>query len=159
MAQFERNGVNDSTALTAMKTAVKNAAKEGKPLSDVLRENVNDIKNASNETEALQKATELFGTKGAAEMANAIKEGRISFDDLSGSMSSYKDTVKKTYDATLDPLEESKQVINNLKLAGADLAATALKEGQPLIEDVIDGVKGVTNWLKKLTPEEKKTLT
>ena len=159
MAQFERNGVNDSTALTAMKTAVKNAAKEGKPLSDVLRENVNDIKNASNETEALQKATELFGTKGAAEMANAIKEGRIDFDNLSGSMSSYKDTVKQTYDATLDPLEESKQVINNLKLAGADLAATALKEGQPLIEDVIDGVKGVTNWLKKLTPEEKKTLT
>ena len=159
MAQFERNGVNDSTALTAMKTAVKNAANEGKPLSDVLRENVNDIKNASNETEALQKATELFGTKGAAEMANAIKEGRIDFDNLSGSMSSYKDTVKKTYDATLDPLEESKQVINNLKLAGADLAATALKEGQPLIEDVIDGVKGVTNWLKKLTPEEKKTLT
>ena len=159
MAQFERNGVNDSTALTAMKTAVKNAAEEGKPLSDVLRENVNDIKNASNETEALQKATELFGTKGAAEMANAIKEGRIDFDNLSGSMSSYKDTVKKTYDATLDPLEESKQVINNLKLAGADLAATALKEGQPLIEDVIDGVKGVTNWLKKLTPEEKKTLT
>lgn len=159
MAQFERNGVNDSTALTAMKTAVKNAAEEGKPLSDVLRENVNDIKNASNETEALQKATELFGSKGAAEMANAIKEGRIDFDNLSGSMSSYKDTVKKTYDATLDPLEESKQVINNLKLAGADLAATALKEGQPLIEDVIDGVKGVTNWLKKLTPEEKKTLT
>ena len=159
MAQFERNGVNDSTALTAMKTAVKNAAKEGKPLSDVLRENVNDIKNASNETEALQKATELFGTKGAAEMANAIKEGRIDFDNLSGSMSSYKNTVKNTYDATLDPLEESKQVINNLKLAGADLAATALKEGQPLIEDVIDGVKGVTNWLKKLTPEEKKTLT
>lgn len=159
MAQFERNGVNDSTALTAMKTAVKNAAKEGKPLSDVLRENVNDIKNASSETDALQKATELFGTKGAAEMANAIKEGRIDFDNLSGSMDSYKDTVKKTYDATLDPLEESKQVINNLKLAGADLAATALKEGQPLIEDVIDGVKGVTNWLKKLTPEEKKTLT
>ena len=124
MAQFERNGVNDSTALTAMKTAVKNAAKEGKPLSDVLRDNVNDIKSASNETEALQKATELFGSKGAAEMANAIKEGRIDFDNLSGSMSSYKDTVKQTYDATLDPLEESKQVINNLKLAGADLAAT-----------------------------------
>ena len=159
MAQFEKNGINDSTALAAMKASVKNAAKEGKPLSDVLRENVNDIKNASNETEALQKATELFGTKGAAEMANAIKEGRIDFDNLSSSMSSYKDTVKKTYDATLDPLEESKQVINNLKLAGADLAATALKEGQPLIEDVIDGVKGVTNWLKKLTPEEKKTLT
>ena len=159
MAQFEKNGVNDSAALAAMKAAVKNAAKEGLSLSEALGKNIDDIKNASTETEALQKATELFGTKGAAEMSNAIRDGRIDFDDLSGSMSDYRDTVKKTYDATLDPLEESKQVINNLKLAGADLAATALKEGQPLIEDVIDGVKGVTNWLKKLTPEEKKTLT
>lgn len=159
MAQFEKNGVNDSTALTAMKAAVKNAAKEGKSLSEWLTQTVDDIKNASGETEALQKATELFGTKGAAEMANAIKEGRIDFDNLSGSMSNYKDTVKKTYDATVDPLEESKKVINNLKLAGTELAATALKEGQPLIEDVIDGVKAVTNWLKKLTPEQKKALT
>lgn len=159
MAQFEQNGVNDSTALTAMKAAVKNAAKEGKPLSDVLRDNVNDIKNASSETEALQKAAELFGTKGAAEMATAIREGRINFDKLSGSMTEYKDTVKNTYTATLDPLEESKQVLNNLKLAGADLAATALKEGKPMLDEVVNGIKGVTEWLKKLSPEEKKTLT
>lgn len=158
MAQFERNGVNDSTALTALKTAVKNSAKEGEGLSDVLRKNVADIKNAKSDTEALQIATSLFGTRGAAEMANAIKEGRINFDDLSGSMSNYKSTVKDTYEGTLDPLEESKKGINNLKLAGAELASVALKEGEPLIEDVIDGVKGVTEWLKKLTPEEKKTL-
>ena len=159
MAQFEQNGINDSTALTAMKAAVKNAAEEGKPLSDVLSDNVRDIKNAATDTEALQKATELFGTKGAAEMANAIREGRIDFDNLSGSMGAYKDTVKKTYDATVDPLEKSQKVVNNLKLAGVELAETALKEGEPLIEDVIDGVKGVTEWLKKLTPEQKKTLT
>ena len=158
MAQFERNGVNDSTALMALKTAVKNSAKEGEGLSDVLRKNVSDIKNAKTDTEALQIATSLFGTRGAAEMANAIKEGRINFDDLSGSMSNYKSTVKDTYEGTLDPLEESKKGINNLKLAGAELASVALKEGEPLIEDVIDGVKGVTEWLKKLTPEQKKTL-
>ena len=159
MAQYEKNGVNDSTALMAMKTAVKNAAREGKSLSEALSENVNDIKNASSETEALQKATALFGSRGAAEMANAIREGRIDFDNLSGSMSSYKNTVETTYKATVDPLEKSKKVINNLKLAGVELAETALKEGEPLIEDVIDGVKGVTEWLKKLTPEQKKTLT
>ncbi|MBQ3988308.1 MAG: phage tail tape measure protein, partial [Ruminococcus sp.] len=159
MAQFEKNGVNDSTALTAMKAAVKNAAKEGKSLSEWLTQTVDDIKNASSETEALQKATELFGTKGAAEMANAIREGRINFDKLSGSMTEYKDTVKNTYTATLDPLEESKQVLNNLKLAGADLAATALKEGQPLIDDVIKGIKGITDWFKKLDPEQQKVLT
>ena len=159
MAQFEKNGINDSTALAALKSSVKNATKEGKSLSEALAESVSDIKNATTDTEALQKATELFGTKGAAEMATAIREGRINFDDLSGSMTDYRDTVKKTYDATLDPLEESKQVLNNLKLAGADLAAEALKEGKPLIDDVVKGIKGVTDWFKKLSPEQKKVLT
>lgn len=159
MAQFEKNGINDSTALMALKTSVKNATKEGKSLSEALTESVSDIKNATTDTEALQKATELFGTRGAAEMAVAIREGRINFDDLSGSMADYKDTVKNTYSATLDPLEESKQVLNNLKLAGADLAATALKEGKPLIDDVVKGIKGITEWFKKLDPEQKKVLT
>ena len=159
MAQFEKNGINDSTALAALKTSVKNATKEGKSLSEALKISVSDIKNATTDTEALQKAAELFGTKGAAEMATAIREGRINFDKLSGSMTEYKDTVKNTYTATLDPLEESKQVLNNLKLAGADLAATALKEGQPLIDDVVKGIKGITDWFKKLSPEQKKVLT
>lgn len=159
MAQFEKNGINDSTALMALKTSVKNATKEGKSLSEALAKSVSDIKNATTDTEALQKATELFGTRGAAEMAVAIREGRIDFDKLSGSMTEYKDTVKKTYTATLDPLEESKQVLNNLKLAGADLAATALKEGKPLIDDVVKGIKGITDWFKKLDPEQKKVLT
>lgn len=159
MAQFEKNGINDSTALAALKTSVKNATKEGKSLSEALKDSVSDIKNATTDTEALQKATELFGTKGAAEMATAIRDGRINFDDLSGSMTDYRDTVKKTYDATLDPLEENKQVLNNLKLAGADLAAEALKEGKPLIDDVVKGIKGVTDWFKKLSPEQKKVLT
>ena len=158
MAQFEKNGINDSTALTALKTSVKNATKEGKSLSEALKDSVSDIKNATTDTEALQKATELFGTKGAAEMANAIRDGRINFDDLSGSMTDYRDTVKKTYDATLDPLEESKQVLNNLKLAGADLAAEALKEGKPLIDDVVKGIKDITQGFKKLSPEQKQAV-
>ena len=158
MAQFEKNGVNDSTALAALKAAVKNATKEGKSLSEALKDNVADIKNAKTDTEALQVATKLFGAKGAAEMAHAIREGRINFDNLSTSMGDYKDTVKNTYEGTLDPLEKSKKGLNNLKLAGAELANVALKEGEPLIEDVIEGIKGVTEWIKKLNPEQKQML-
>lgn len=158
MAQFEKNGVNDSTALAALKAAVKNATKEGKSLSEALQENVADIKNAKTDTEALQAATKLFGSKGAAEMANAIKEGRINFDDLSSSMGDYKDTVKNTYKGTLDPLEKSKKGLNNLKLAGAELANVALKEGEPLVDDVVKWIKSVTEGIKKLNPEQKQML-
>lgn len=158
IAQFEKNGINTSTALTAMKKSVASATKEGKDLGEALNLTVADIKNASTETEALQKATELFGTKGAAEMSTAIRDGRIDFDNISESMSKYSGTVSKTYEATLDPLDKSKTAMNNLKLAGSELAGEALELGKPLMEDGVKLLKGATEWFKKLDPEQKKVL-
>ena len=158
IAQFEKNGINTSTALTAMKKSVASATKEGKDLGEALNLTVADIKNASTETEALQKATELFGTKGAAEMSTAIRDGRIDFDNISESMSKYSGTVSKTYEATLDPLDKSKTALNNLKLAGSELAGEALELGKPLMEDGVKLLKGATEWFKKLDPEQKKVL-
>lgn len=158
IAQFEKNGINTSTALTAMKKSVASATKEGKDLGEALSLTVADIKNASTETEALQKATELFGTKGAAEMSTAIRDGRIDFDNISESMSKYSGTVSKTYEATLDPLDKSKTALNNLKLAGSELAGEALELGKPLMEDGVKLLKGATEWFKKLDPEQKKVL-
>lgn len=77
LAQFEANGVDTSTAMAALKKAQKEAAAEGKSLGDVLGEQIQSIKDATTETEAMQIATELFGSKGAPEMAQAIREGRI----------------------------------------------------------------------------------
>lgn len=89
LAQFEQNGVNADTAMAGLRKAVANYTKQGMSMDEALGATINSIKNASSETEALTIATEIFGTKGANEMTKAIREGRLSIDDLSGSMSSY----------------------------------------------------------------------
>ena len=112
--------------MAGLKKAVANATKEGKSADQALAETVASIKNASSETEALSIATELFGSKGAAEMTQAIREGRLSLDDLSTALTDYGGVVDTTYEGTQDATDQAKIAMNNLKLAGTELAASAI---------------------------------
>lgn len=151
MAQFERNGVNSQTALAGLKKAVVNYAKDGLTMEEGLRKTIDSIKNAGSETKALALAQEVFGTKGAAEMTNAIREGRFSVDDLCGSMEEYGSTVEDTFNATLDPPDRAKVALNNLKIAGADLGNSILSALAPALEKIIDGAKGLAQWFGGLS--------
>lgn len=158
LASFEANGIDSSTAMTALKKAQQNATKSGKSLDQALKEGVYSIQNASSETEALSAATELFGAKGAAEMTQAIREGRFSVDDLSASLGNYKDTVKNTYEATLDPWDQMKVAINNLVIAGNELASALFETLAPIIEKVVEKVKAFTEWFKSLNDNQKEAI-
>ena len=158
LAQFESNGVDATTALAGLKKAQQNATADGKNLKDALGETIEKIKNASDETKALQIATELFGKKGAAEMTQAIREGRLSVEDLSGALSDYGNVVKDTFNATLDPPDQAKVALNNLKVAGADLGNTLMQTLAPILERVVEKVKDFTQWFKNLSDTQKETI-
>lgn len=158
LAQMEASGVDTSTAMAGLKKAVANATKEGLSADEALTQTIDSIKNASSETEALQIATELFGNKGAAEMASAIRDGRLSVDDLSASLSDYGDVVETTFNETKDPWDEATVAANNLKLAAADLGTSLLTTLQPMITSVVQKVKEFTEWFKNLNESQKQTI-
>ena len=158
LAQFEASGVDSATALAALKKAQQNATAEGKTLDQALNEQIEAIKGASSETEALQIATELFGKKGAAEMTQAIREGRFSVDDLSASLNDYASTVEDTYNSTLDPWDQMTVATNNLKLSGAELASVFLSMLQPTINKAVQKVKDFTSWFKNLDDSQKQMI-
>lgn len=152
LAMMEINGVETSTALTGLKKAVANATKEGKSADQALQETIDSIKNASSETEALQIATQLFGSKGAPEMTQAIREGRISVDDLSGSLSDFGGVVDTTFENTQDAPDELKVAFNNLKLAGAELGSSLFTVLTPIIKELSSAMKGLKDWFSGLSP-------
>lgn len=158
LATFEANGVDSSGAMTGLRKAVINGAKAGKSFDQVLAEASDQIKNASSDTEALQIATELFGTKGAVVMADGIRSGRISLDDLTESMDTYGDVVGDTFEATLDPWDKATVAMNNLKIAGKELAGEALETIAPLLEKVVEGAQGAVKWFKDLPEPVKKVV-
>lgn len=153
LAQMEINGVDVSTAMTGMKKAVANATKEGKTGQQALEDTINSIKNATTYTGALQIATELFGSKGAPEMTQAIREGRISVDDLSAAMSDYGSTVQTTFENTQDAPDQAKVALNNLKLAGTELATSLFTVLQPALTEITNLIKKFKDWFSGLSPE------
>ena len=158
MAEFEKNGVNSTTALAGLKKAVVNYAKEGLSMEEGLKKTIESIKNASTETEALSTAQEIFGTKGAAEMTNAIREGRLSVEDLRASMEEYGTTVEDTFNATFDPPDKAAVALNNLKIAGADLGNTILSALAPALEGTVSKVREFTQWFTNLNSKTKLTI-
>ena len=155
LGQFEINGVDTTTAIAALKKAQQNAAAGGKSLSEELQKNVKDIKNAKTDTEALQIATELFGKKGAAAMAQAIREDRTELDNLNGTLYSTEDTVNNTFEATLDAPDKLKVAMNQVKLEASNLAAVAMEKLAPALKKLTDKIKELTQKFNGLSDNQK----
>lgn len=158
LANFEANGVDASGVMTALKKAVQNAAKQGKDANEVLADAQERIKNAATETEALQIASDTFGTKGAIVMAQGIRDGRIQLDKATESIEEYGDVVSRTYEATISPWDKTQIAMNNLKTVGSELAQNALSTLVPAIEKVTDIVRSVSEWFQKLSPTAQKVI-
>ena len=158
LAQFESSGVDATTALAGLKKAQQNATANGKSLSDELGNTIQNIKDAKDQTTALQTATELFGKKGAAEITQAIREGRFSVEDLTASLGDYATTVEDTFNATLDPPDKAKVALNNLKIAGSELGETMMGTVAPIIDQIVEKVKEFSAWFQSLDEEHKQLI-
>ena len=115
MGRFEKAGVDSSAALSTLSKAAVNYAKDGLTLQDGLAKTVEQIKNSTNETESLTLASEVFGSKAAPRMVDAIKRGAFSFNDLSGTAKNALGVVTSTYEATLDPIDKFTTAQNTAK--------------------------------------------
>lgn len=158
MAQFDANGVDTTQALAGLKKALQNATAEGKSMDVALEETIGSIRDAKTDTEALQIATELFGKKGAAEMATAIRENRIDLTSLSASMSEYGSVVETTYSNTKSPMDEAKVAMNNVKLAMSEMGNTLLSSAAPAIGELTSKIKEVTQWFRSLDEGQQQTI-
>lgn len=154
MGQFEQSGVDSTKAMSYLTKAQANWAKEGKSMQDGLSELTNKIKGAKNEQEAIALATEVFGTKAGPMMAKAIKDGKLNFDELAGSASSAKDSVKSTFEGTKDPIDDFTTAMNNLKIVGAELGKVLQETLAPIIKKLTEKLREFTEWFKKLTPQQ-----
>ena len=152
LGQFESNGIEASTALAGLKKAQQNATKEGKTMTEALGETLKNIKDAKTETEALQIAQDLFGKKGAAAMAQAVREQRFSIDDLTAGYNDMRDVVNETFEATQDAPDKAKIALNNLKIELASLAEKVLPKVEKLVDKGVQNLPKIEKTVKELAP-------
>lgn len=150
MGQFEQAGVDGNAALSSLSKATVAYAKDGKSLSEGLGELQDKIKNASSETDAINAAAEVFGTKGGPRMADAIRRGTLNLEDLAKIADESQGSVGETFEATLDPIDKSNQAMNNAKLALAGVGESVQISLLPFFEMAIDALKSFKGWWDSL---------
>lgn len=158
MGELNKNGVDVSSTMTGLKKAWQTASKDGKDMSTVLGDMNDTIKNAKTDQEAYQKAIDLFGAKAGPAIAQAVRDGRLSLEDLNISMETYAGNVEETFDATQDPIDQTTLLMNNLKLIGSDLASVAQEMLIPIFEKLREKVQQLREWWGGLSDEQQQSI-
>lgn len=148
MGQLEKSGANAETVMSGMRKALKNSANDGLSLDEALLKLQNEIENGTNGMDGLNAAYELFGKSGD-QIYGSIKNGTLSFKDLTKSVEDTSGTVSKTYEQTLDATDDIKLEIQKLKVAAAEFLDDFLKKHEKDIKRFFNtAIKG----LEKLFP-------
>lgn len=158
IGQFEQAGVDSSAALSSLSKAAVNYAKDGKSLEEGLKGTIEAIQNSTNETEALTLASDIFGSKAAPRMVDAIKRGAFSFDELSGTAERAAGVVSTTFESTLDPIDQFEAAQEEMTLAMADIGGVIAETLAPMLKVLVDLVKQVMEWFNGLSTPIKQAI-
>lgn len=141
MGMVEMSGLDTSAAMMGLKTAMKNAAADGKTLDQALSDFSETMKGNGSDAEKLQAAYDLFGSRAGAAIYNAVKTGKLNLEDLSGSITNFKGSVDRTFAETLDPIDQFKMTMNSLKEVGADIGNSLASVLAPVLQDISEALR------------------
>ena len=150
LGQMSMAGLDSSTAMMGMKTAMKEAAADGTTMSAKLTEFQATMSSSASESDKLAAAYELFGTRAGGAIYNATAQGTLDLTNFQGSLQGFEGSVSTTFTETQDPLDRFTVVTNQLKEAGAGLVdafGPFLADARSSVSDVMSKIADVWNGL------------
>lgn len=149
LATMEKNGVNSSVVLTGMKKAMANYTNAGK---DANVELGNLFQGIQDGTVSASDAMDVFGTKAGASLYQYIQEGKLNYQDLLKVLQDSNGQLNASYEAMLDPMDQAKVAMNNLKQVGADLFDQIQATLAPMIQALAENLQRFSQWFGALDP-------
>lgn len=157
MAQLETSGANSETVMQGLRKALKNAAKDGKPLNQALSELQDNILNGTNDMDGLTAAYDLFGKSGD-QIYNAVKNGSLDFNALSQAATDSKGALSSVFQETLTPADQFQMTMNSVKDTGYQLGSTIMEMLTPFIQKLSEKVQELNTWWQSLDPTMQETI-
>ena len=159
VGQMDKAGLDADKTLQSMQRALAEFASEGRDAPEALKETIGSIEeliNAGDDAAAIDMASNIFGTRGAAQFVDAVKTGTLSVDDFMDATGATSDTIGGLAEETADFSERWDQFKNQAMLALEPIATKifdslvpALDRAQGAFEFTLDAVKGFAEWVQK----------
>lgn len=160
VGQMDKAGLDADGTLQRLSRAMSTFADEGRDAPEALKEtitSIDDFIESGNEAGAINLASDLFGTRGAAQFVDAVKSGTLSVDDFMAATGATTDTI-------LGVSEETRTMGENFQLLKqkgetalqpiatklVDALIPALESGAQKLEDFIGWVEDNQGLVKGL---------
>ena len=99
---LDKSGIDASSTMSRLSKALVEVSKPGESAQETFRRTVDEMQayiDAGDTASAMDLATQLFGTRGAAQFIGALQSGALSMDALSDASLGATGSVQGTYDA------------------------------------------------------------
>lgn len=109
IGSFDKAGLNSSALMASMSKGMVTLAKDGEEPAAAFKrvqEEITKFVAAGDDAAALELASKVFGTKGAAQFIGAVKSGALNLDDMSRAAGQTGDTILGVGAETMDFAEQ-----------------------------------------------------
>lgn len=123
---FDKTGIDTNKTLSAMGSGLSKLAQSGEEPAQAFERvtgEIGDMVKKGDEAAALDLASKLFGTRGAGQFVQAVKDGTINLEQLSSAAVGSGDTILDASRETMDAAEHFEILKNNAKLLLEPLAS------------------------------------
>lgn len=146
---LDKAGMDASGTMGKMSKALVELAQPGESAADAYRRVIDEMQGyieAGDEAAALDVASQLFGTKGAAQFVGAVQSGALSMEELTDAALGAGDGIMGTFEATADWPERWEIIQNKAKEALEPL-------GGALMDGVSDALAKVSDAMDEIDPD------
>lgn len=140
LADFELAGINSTTAITAVRTAINNFTDDGLNAEAELQRVITQIANMEDASEATALAVDTFGSRAGQELALAIQNGTLSVDTFNSTLDEAQGTLAKTAEAG-ETLGEKWEKANK------NISSAFTKVLEPTLHSISEGLAEFMNGM------------
>lgn len=148
--QLDKAGVNADGTMQRMQRALSEFAKEGRDAPSAFKETIEQIDSlvaSGQSAEAIDMASGLFGTRGAAQFVDAVKTGTLSVEDFVAATGATEDTILGVAEETMDFAERWEIFKNRALLAIEPVAMAVFDVLGPAMETAADKLEVISEWI------------
>ncbi|MCK0470895.1 phage tail tape measure protein [Halalkalibacter sp. APA_J-10(15)] len=155
LGNIEASGYSADKAMSGFSKAIANIAAEGKDPAEMLPQLVSDIENMEDSSEATSLAMEVFGKKAGSEMADMIRSGALSVEELEQTIANSSETIEQAGEDTLT-LGDRFQMFKDTAMvalipvgeAMIDIAEKVLPILQAAMEATFEFISGIIDFFR-----------
>lgn len=153
VAGLGKAGIDSSTAIAGITKAVGKFATEGIDAKTGIAEMFDAIKSAKSSTEATALAVDTFGAKAGPKLADQIRSGKFSVDELTKAITDSSGAVIKTGEDTADFGERWTEFKNKAEVALEPLAGQVFELANRLTDVLVPALTKVGDFIEgKVVP-------